>query len=212
MELTHKEYSNCYVGTTFGMKIDQPGGQKLMSDALEAVHPQVVILDPLYKMLAGDENEVTDVRAALDFLDNCIAIYKCSILLIHHAGKDHTRRARGSSVIEDWVDSMIQLKRVSKDEDDLEVEFIPQLMRHGALLPPIKAKLTNFEFVVPVAGTSSIEGKILELIKTSKELSPAKILGAGIGSNTSVYGALETLCALGLIHKVKRGIYAAGAK
>src|SRR3989304_446038 len=88
---TKKSYDNVYVGTTFSMKLDSTAGQERLCRALEAVMPAVLIVDPWYKAISGDENEATDVMSILDFLDTIIEGFDCSLFLIHHSGKDTSK-------------------------------------------------------------------------------------------------------------------------
>lgn len=201
-------YPNVFVGTSFSMKIDMKAGQEQLLRAMEAVKPNVLILDPLYKCLAGDENEAAEVRKALDFLDGLIEQFHCSIVVIHHAGKDLSKRGRGSSVIEDWVDSFVRI--TSKTENKkLRIKLLPQFLRHAPLPDePIEAILgDNFEFggEKPL---DTVEGLVWELVKGTGKITPKEIFDLKIGSNTSVYEALEKLTAAGKIVKTRRGEYA----
>lgn len=209
---TGKDYDNVYVGTTFSMKLDSNGGQRQLWRAMEAVEPDVLILDPWYKAIIGDENESTDARKILDFLDSVIEGFNCSIFIIHHAGKDLSKRGRGSSVLEDWVDSYLQMKRTSKAGEMLKVQIKPVFLRHASLPPePIEAELgDDFEFHL-INPMPTVKQQVEEVIKESKEaVSPAQLFKQGIGSNTSVYQALKELVAEGKIKKKGWGKYATG--
>jgi len=193
---TRKDYENVYVGTTFSMKLDSPQGQAQLWRALEATEPSVLILDPLYKAILGDENESTDIRRILDFLDLVIEGFNCSILIIHHSGKDLSKRGRGSSVFEDWVDSYLQMQRTSKSGEPLRVKIKPIFLRHAQLpTEPIAAELgDDFEFFT-IGAASSVKQQVADYMKKVKEeaISPAELFSAQIGSNTSVYKALKEL-------------------
>jgi RecA-family ATPase len=199
MMQTGQEYENVWVGTTFTMKLDTPplrgpngtelrGGQKLLVDAMEAVQPNVLIIDPWYKAITGDENESHDVMPILDFLDSVIEGFNCSILLIHHAGKDISKRGRGSSVLEDWVDSYLQLKKISKDPEQLKVQLKPIFLRHAASEEPIEAVLTD-----------KLEFEVLGAEKTVKQQVAEFVLAKG--------KALKQLAEEGVIKKAEYGHY-----
>jgi len=212
LKLTGKSYPEVFLGTTFSMKIDTEGGQRLLHKAMEAIHPDVLILDPLVKMMAGDENETRDMSKLVDILDEFIEAYGCSILVIHHPGKDITRGGRGSSVLEGWVDSYIEMKRTSKQEEPLKTKINPKLLRHAQLPPePITLALRNFEFVRE-DGSPTVKDEVEAFIKSrwvtaGDTVSPAQILAVDIGSSTSVYEALGKLVEEGKIVQVKRGEY-----
>jgi len=105
MKDTGQIYDNVYVGTTFAMKLDTSAGQNLLLKAMDGVKPDVLIVDPFYKIIQGDENEAHDVRVITDFLDDVLEAYKCSVLILHHTGKDISKGGRGSRVLQDRVSS-----------------------------------------------------------------------------------------------------------
>lgn len=191
---TGQTYEDVYVGTTFGMKLDTLQGQKQLMAALEAIRPQVLLLDPLYKLLKGDENEAHDVEVVTDFIDGVIEAFNCSVVVFHHAGKDQRRGGRGSSVIEGWVDSCINIKKVSKESEPLRVKLAPTLLRHAGLPPePIEAVLEDYEFKV-VGAAPTVTEQVAEFLQKSKEsVSIQDIIDAGIGSRRSVYDARNVL-------------------
>jgi len=206
---TKGNYENVYVGTSFSMKLDLPSGQAQLVRALEAVEPQVLILDPLYKVIVGEENEATDMRKVVDFLDSVIEGFNCSILLVHHAGKDLSKRGRGSSIFEDWVDSYLQLKKTSKDKERLKAQIKPIFLRHAQLPPePIEVELgEDFEFHV-VSAAQTVKQQVEEFVKTTQNsVTPAQLFEQKIGSNTSVYKALKELVKEKKVIKGERGKY-----
>lgn len=209
LKQTGKDYPNVFVGTTFSMKLDSNAGQKQLWKALEAVEPNVLILDPKYKMIMGDENESAEMMPICDFLDSIIEGFNCSILLIDHAGKDLSKRGRGSSVWEDWVDSYLQMQRTSAAGDRLKVKIKPIFLRHAQLPPePIEAELgDDFEFYA-VGSTLTIKQQVAEFIKNAPNIiTPAQLFAQKIGSNTSVFSALSELTREGVISKIGKGEY-----
>ena len=206
---TKKDYDNVFVGTTFSMKLDTKQGQDQLWRAMEAVEPSVLILDPKIKMIAGDENESHEMRPVCDFLDTIIEGFDCSVLVIDHSGKDESKRGRGSSVWEGWVDSYLQMKKTSKKNERLKVKIQPIFLRHAALPPePLEAELgDDFEFHV-VGSALTVKEQVEEFICKQKEpVSPKDLYGAGIGANTSVHQALGELEREGKIVKEGRGRY-----
>jgi predicted ATP-dependent serine protease len=204
---THLTYENVYVGTSFTLKLDSETGQSQLHRAMEAVQPDVLILDPWYKAIKGDENEGVDVRPILDFLDAVIEAYHCAVVIVHHAGKDLSRRGRGSSVIEDWVDSYVKMYSTSKKGEPLRVKIQPDFLRHAPIPEePIVAELgPDFEF--HEVNVPTIKDLVTSFIHKSGTTSPARIFEAGIGSNKSVYQALKSLVEEGKVEKAGRGEY-----
>lgn len=206
---TGKSYPNVYVGTSFSLKLDTPEGRDQVWRAMEEVQPGVLCLDPWYKAILADENEGGEIRPILDFLDTLIEAFDCSIILIHHSGKDTTKRGRGSSVLEDWVDSYISMKPVQKKGETLKAELQPIFLRHAALPPkPVTVELgTDFEFH-PIDGDKTVKEQVLAFTKEwGKPIKPGELFKAEIGSNTSVYSALKELVNEGRINKIGRGLY-----
>ena len=207
---TKADYPNVYVGTDFAIKLDTRAGKERLNKAMAAVEPDVLILDPLYKVISGDENDVKDVRLVLDYLDETIEAFNCSILLMHHPGKDIARGGRGSSVIDDWVDSCIEMRKLSRNGEKLHIKLTPKLLRHSELPPePIEAEMQDFVFQ-PYEGMSSVKRAVLDyLLGSSLPVSPKNLLDAGIGSQKSVYDALKSLTEGDLAEKIGRGEYVA---
>uniref|UniRef100_A0A6M3L2V7 Putative ATPase domain containing protein n=1 Tax=viral metagenome TaxID=1070528 RepID=A0A6M3L2V7_9ZZZZ len=206
---TGKSYDNVYVGTIFSMKLDTLTGQTKLKEAMVAIKPDVLIIDPMYKVLAGDENETKDMRTLTDFLDSLIEAYGCSILIIHHPGKDIKKGARGAVVLEDWVDSCIEMKKISKPDDALKIRLTPKLLRHAELPPsPVEAVMKGYEFTTTGGAAPTVLEQVEEIMKHSAlPIAPKLLFGLGIGSNASVYGALDRLVALGQATKIGRGSY-----
>lgn len=206
---TGHSYRDVWVGTTFSMKIDTPSGQRMLGSALNAVQPQVLILDPLYKQMNGDENEAGEVRKITDFLDDMIEAYGMSVVLIHHAGKDLARGGRGSNALEAWVDSYLEIKRISKNGEPLRVRLTPKNLRHAELPPePIEAELEGFEFV-----RREGKGTVYDLVVTHFEenpdvvITPKMLEEADIGSHKSIADALARAVVDKKVRKLARGEY-----
>jgi hypothetical protein len=202
---TKKTYPNVWVGTNFGLKLDSQLGRTAIESALSAVEPQVLILDPWYKVFKGDENESADVRPILDYLDALIESYQCSVLIIHHAGKDISRRGRGSTVLEDWVDSYIQMTG-KKDKGILTSKIKPIFLRHSGDDTELDAVLgEDFEFHLTTP-EKSIKIQVAELIKAKGHVELKEIL-LSVKGGTTVYDALKELVAEKIIEKPSRGNY-----
>lgn len=209
MKNTGADYENVYVGNIFDMKLDTIPGRERLTKAIEAIRPAVVVLDPFYKLMFGDENETKDVRGILDFLDKLISEYKTSFVIMHHTGKDIRLRGRGSSVLEGWVDSYIELKRVATDNPaDLKVKVTPIFYRHAPLDDSFEVLLRDGEFEIAV-GLTSIASKILMYMEKNPEyaVTPKALVDAGVGSRRAVFDALEKLCGNEEVMKVGRGSY-----
>ncbi len=94
----------------------------------------LIVVDTLARASIGlDENSAKDMSIFLNCIENIIASIKCSVMLVHHLGKDVTRGMRGSSSILGAIDTSIlitkkdQLIKVTttkqKDGEPKEIHF-----------------------------------------------------------------------------------------
>lgn len=73
----------------------------------------LIIFDTLARVASGiDENSTKDVSALVRIVDGIKAALGCSVMFVHHGGKDDTRGMRGSSSLLGAVDTCIKLTRV----------------------------------------------------------------------------------------------------
>jgi hypothetical protein len=209
MKETGQDYDNVFVDTSFSMKLDKDSEQKYLKAAMLAIRPDVLILDPLRPVISGDENEAKDMGILVDFLDEIIEEFNCSILVIHHAGKDIQRGSRGSSVFEGWVDAYIAMKKISKKGEPLRCEIEPVSLRHAAPAEPMQVELgKDFEFHLyePAQKETAID-KVITWAEQEGTFTSGEIHNAGLGSRNPVQDALNELIAKGCIEKTKRGVY-----
>jgi RecA-family ATPase len=80
---------------------------------------RLVVIDTLATNFGpGDENSPTDMARFLAHLKIYIqAAFTCSVLVVHHTGKDVTKGSRGGSSIEGNADSVFTLKRDGNPDD-----------------------------------------------------------------------------------------------
>jgi hypothetical protein len=202
---TGKNYPNVYVGTSFAMKLDTTSGQDQFKRAIDIVKPNVVLVDPFYKMFQGEEDKSHDVKIVLDTIDQAIEAFNCSVVLFHHGGKDLSRGARGSSTFEDWPDSYIELKRTSTS-GQLRIRITPKLLRHAELPPDsIEAVLDNFEFRL-TEKVPTVREKVKAWLEShGGKASIDEMVIAELGSRRAVYGAVKELCDENITTKLGQG-------
>ena len=71
--------------SSFKQKIDQIG------NAFKDAFPDVVVLDPIYKLTGGDIAHAEPALSLVDFSDELQAQFKCSIMMFHHPHRErHT--------------------------------------------------------------------------------------------------------------------------
>lgn len=72
--------------------------------------PKLIIIDTVGKSMAGlNENDAKDAGQFIQFCDYLVEIFGCSVIAIHHTGKDQTRGARGSSAFHAGFDTVIEI-------------------------------------------------------------------------------------------------------
>ena len=73
--------------------------------------PALIVLDTLSKMMVGlNENDAGDASKLIRFCDSLVEAFECTVLVIHHMGKDESRGGRGSSAFYAGFDSVLEVK------------------------------------------------------------------------------------------------------
>jgi hypothetical protein len=107
-----------------------PSQQLLIEKLVEEHKPDVVIIDPFYKLLAGDESKSEDVKPILQFFDSLAEKSGAAIVYVHHDKKgvsgdqQLTDRGSGTGIIGRDFDSAVYLSPHRDLENELVVEFI----------------------------------------------------------------------------------------
>lgn len=73
------------------------------------VHPHLVVIDTVAKATRGmNENDAKDMGSFMEGCDTIKKAFGCSLLAIHHSGKDGAKGARGSSLLFDDADTVFE--------------------------------------------------------------------------------------------------------
>ena len=135
---------NLYLRTDRNFKLDRRTDMEELRAWLRIKTPQVLILDPWYKMLTQEDN--TTYSRTQDNLDGLIDEFKLSIVIIHHdtvPPRDNNSPAnwfhpRGPRTVEGWFDTIIQMTGdISSDERTLHFET----RNSKNLIAPLEIKL-----------------------------------------------------------------------
>jgi RecA-family ATPase len=132
----------------FNLKLDRAEGRQELEQAVKKHKPNILILDPLYKILSGPEE--TNVVRVLDTLDWMIGKADLTVILIHHSRKPRTNvtgqvvdmggsELRGP-LFEQWADSILRI-RGDIETDDRTIDF--ELRNAETLMPPINITLNR---------------------------------------------------------------------
>ena len=90
----------------------------------------LVIIDPMYKLFDGCENEQRDVAMFFKQIDRLARGLDCSVVIVHHhsknfqGNKDIADRSSGSGVIGRDVDAMIDLCRTDGEGKTMRASFV----------------------------------------------------------------------------------------
>ena len=82
--------------------------------AWDAISPVLVVIDTVSRCLPGDENKQEIMQGFVSSMDALKDRYECTVLALHHAGKDG--EVRGSTVLPGAVDVSLEVKRFVEDE------------------------------------------------------------------------------------------------
>lgn len=148
---------NVYFRSEYYMKLDKaPNVADMKAELLDSAS-QVLILDPMYKIISGKLTDEDGIRRFEDELDRLISDCKIAVVLIHHTRKFQIVNGQifespddmfGLSLLHDWTDTMI---RTSNTNKDAEVVLSFDKVRHAEeALDPIKIKVnrSNLTFTV----------------------------------------------------------------
>jgi len=122
---------NCFFRSEPYIKLDRDYGLNDLIREMEEIHPQVLIIDPVYKVISGHLTDEHDIREFTDRMDILIAKYKLGLILIHHDRKERLIDGQlyqsaedmfGSSIFLDWCDTSIRTANTGKD-GEIKITF-----------------------------------------------------------------------------------------
>lgn len=134
----------------------------IVKGAAESMRADVIILDPLYKVVDGDENASGDMKPVLKAFDELAETTDAAIIYAHHDAKgnagdrDIRDRGAGSGVLGRDYDCGITLTRHKTDPEATVIQFLP---RNYPEPPSVAVRFENNHFVLandlePEAATS----------------------------------------------------------
>lgn len=90
------------------------GDSEMVTEFLEemkALQPQLVVLDTAARSLVGlNENDAKDMGLFVAFMDAIRDALSCTVVAVHHTGKDASRGPRGSGALLAAVDTGLEVK------------------------------------------------------------------------------------------------------
>ena len=92
---------------------------ELLEEAIELTgKPKLIVIDTLARHFGGDnENDTQQMNRFVNCLQVLRQQYECSVLVVHHVGKDKTKGGRGSSALHGAVDASYLTERTNDLND-----------------------------------------------------------------------------------------------
>lgn len=132
-----------HVITASSLRLDQGRDRSRLLQTVRALRPRLLLLDPLVRMHALDENHSTAIAGLLSYVRELQRQFELSIVIVHHTRKSGTnggatgQALRGSGDLYAFFDSALYLRRV-RDELILSVEH-----RAAAAPEPVRLDLVT---------------------------------------------------------------------
>lgn len=194
---------------TSTLRLDTERDQDRLDATLAELHPVLLVLDPLIRLHALDENSSRDVSALLSYFRRIQREHHVALLLVHHMRKNGNGMAgeslRGSSDLHAWGDVNLYLRRTA--------EGILLTVEHRAYASPDPLLLRLESDPQPhlVAGRAttdalSLDDQILDALQRAGEPITTRQLCAGVRGRTQIIvDRLHDLAARGVVRREALG-------
>lgn len=164
--VTEQTQHSLWLWSEFSLKIDDTEGFNRLAYTIDKFKPEVLIIDPIYKVMRGNLLDARQVQDLLDNIDKLIGQFPTmGCLLVSHSRKAATDGGSaqgtddllGSVLFSAWADSILKVTR--KEWGDIEVSY--DIMRNAEEEMP--ARLYHFDeatctFTPPVLQLSRNNG------------------------------------------------------
>lgn len=133
-----------FYSVDYNLNLNDEADKEWLEETVGAYKPKMVILDSLYMMMSGvDENSMKEVAPMMNWiLHNLAKKYNCAVVVLHHWNKNtkgnRDTRMLGSQAFRAWVDSQINAQTEEKEEHT--VTFYREFPRSYGTLSPVKIK------------------------------------------------------------------------
>lgn len=133
------------------IKLDRSSGLEALENVLAVTLPDVLIIDPLYKIISGDISSHQPVNYLQDNLDGLRDKYRMALVIVCHTRQAQLDREgnpidqgsaeiMGSSNWPNWADATIRVRREGEFSPDVTLSF--QDMRYATEeMYPVRASL-----------------------------------------------------------------------
>ncbi len=96
-----------------GLRLNDAVAMAQLREKIRTINPELVIFDTYVRMVDNDEDKASDADRNIEILTNLLreSSRPCAGILVHHSGKDITRKMRGSNALLAAVTSVWKLVR-----------------------------------------------------------------------------------------------------
>jgi len=208
-----------FVITVPSLRIDREHDQERLAATIAELRPRLLLLDPLVRLHALDENSAAEISGLLGYVRGLQRRFDLAVVLEHHASKRHRAQPgqslRGSSDLHAIGDSNAYLAR--KDQ-----HIVLTLEHRAARAPePVLLKLVDEDETAthlrvcdaPLSndGTErSLEDEVARLLGDGRTLSRTEIRARLRVNNQRLGDVLSQLEQLGRLRRTVRGWTLAG--
>ena len=160
--------------------------------AIHEIHFEMIIIDTLARAFGGgNENASEDMGAFITAAGAIQGKYECSLLVVHHAGKDATKGLRGHSSLLGAVDTELEIIRIEGAQPPKGILHISK-QKDGEDGQRIGFKMvevtTGSSGIVDFEGTSSLAVEADEEMDTDRpnQATPPNRTGAGMNQRLAL--------------------------
>jgi hypothetical protein len=114
-----------YVVTADALRLDQEGDQQRLRRTVERLRPCMLLLDPLVRLHAVNENSAGEISTLLAYFRQLQRAFQCAVVIVHHSRKNGSatrpgQTLRGSGDLHAFGDSNLYVRR---NRDRLTLTF-----------------------------------------------------------------------------------------
>lgn len=192
------------------LRLDSSDDCQALDRTVADLRPRLLVLDPLIRLHAADENSASEIARVLSFLRDLQRKHATAVLLVHHvrkcASNDPGLGLRGSTEIRAWSDTNLYMRRG---------RHLELVVEHRAAPCPDPMKLTlvtqdeqtvHLTLDTEPAPTMGLRDRILALLEqTDAPVSRDHIRNEVGARNQTVGQALQALVDEHIIEKAYDG-------
>jgi len=196
------------------LRLDRQPHRNGLFETARRLRPRLLLLDPLVRLHAIDENHAGEVAALLAYFRSLQRQLGLSVILVHHTRKNAAagvaagQGLRGSGDIHAFGDSNLYLRRTNQHL------LLTSEHRAAPAIPPVPLQLvasnddnTHLEVIADLHDPprSSLPDRVLELLPPGVVLTRSKLRGTLGVQNQRLGEALESLEQTGRLQRTASG-------